>query len=122
VLTRPTEAAVTACIGDRGSGPLILNRVGHRINQSAAQRIMDRAARDLRGRHPRITPHVLRHSWTTLAIDAGVPSDQIQHDAGWADARMVAYYTHGRDQAPRATTHSVTAYVLTAARPAIGYR
>jgi hypothetical protein len=44
-----------------------------------------------------------------------VPQDQIQHDAGWADARMVCYYTHGRDQALRATTHSVAAFVFSAA-------
>jgi hypothetical protein len=56
-----------------------------------------------------------RHSWTTLSIDAGVPHDQIHHDGGWADARLVSYYTHGRDQALRATTHSVAAYVLSAA-------
>jgi integrase/recombinase XerD len=65
--------------------------------------------------HPRVTPHTLRYSWTTLAIDAGVPHDQIQHDGGWADARVVSYYTRGRDQALRATTHSVAAYVLSAA-------
>jgi integrase/recombinase XerD len=97
VLARPTEAAVFACTGDRTSGPMFLNRAGRRIDQRAAQRILDRATRGLHGRHPRITPHVLGHSWTTLAIDAGVPQDQIQHDGGWADARMVSYYTHGRD-------------------------
>ena len=68
----------------------------------------------LHGRHVRVTPHELRHSWTTLAINAGVAHDQIRHDGGWADARMVPYYTHGRDQALRATTHSVAAYVLSA--------
>ena len=69
----------------------------------------------LHGRHPRVKPHVLRRSWTTLAIDAGVPQDQIQHDGGWVDARMVAYYTRDRlDQALRAATHSVAAYVLSA--------
>ena len=115
VLARPTEAAVSACIGDRRTGPLFLNRAGHRMDQPAAQRFLDRAAHHLHGRHPRVTPHVPRHSWTTLAIDAGVPQDQIQHDGGWADARMVSYYTHGRDQALRAATHSVAAYVLSAA-------
>jgi site-specific recombinase XerD len=114
VLARPTEAAITACIAERTSGPLFLNRAGQRMDQRGAQRILDRAVANLRGRHPRVTPHVLRHSWTTLAIDAGVPHDQIQHDGGWSDARMVSYYTHGRDQALRATTHSVAAYVLSA--------
>jgi hypothetical protein len=49
---------------------------------------------------------MLRHSWTALAIDACAPQDQIQHDGGRADARVVSYYTHGRDQALPATTHS----------------
>ena len=70
-----------------------------------------RPARPPRPHHP---PHPAPQ-WTTLAIDAGVAHDQIQHDGGWADARMVSYYTHGRDQALRATTHSVAAYVLSAA-------
>jgi site-specific recombinase XerD len=115
VLARPTEAAVAACIADRTSGPLFVNRAGRRVDQRAAQRIRDRASVGLHGRHVRVIPHVLRHSWTTLAIDAGVAHDQIQHDGGWADARMVSYYTHGRDRALRATTHSVAAYVLSAA-------
>jgi site-specific recombinase XerD len=115
VLARPTEAAICTCIEDRTSGPLFLNRHGTRMDQRAAQRILDRATGRLHGRHPRITSHVLRHTWTTLAIDAGVPHDQTQHDGGWSDARMVAYYTHGRDNALRATTHSVAAYVLSAA-------
>ena len=115
VLARPTEAAVSACIADRRSGPLFLNRAGRRVDQRAAQRILDHASAGLHDRHVRVTPHVLRHSWTTLAIDPGVAHDQIQHDGGWADARMVSYYTHGRDQALRATTHSVAAYALSAA-------
>jgi hypothetical protein len=65
-----------------------------------------------------MTSQVRRHGWTTLAIDAGVPQDQIQHDGGRADARTVSHNTHGRDQAIRAATHSVAAYVLTAARRA----
>lgn len=114
VLARPTEAAIAACIAGRDSGPIFLNRSGTRAGQRSAQRIIDRCARNLHGRLPRITPHVLRHTWTTLAIDAGVPHDQIQHDGGWADARMLAYYTHNRDNALRSATHSVAAYVLSA--------
>ncbi len=114
VLARPTEAAIATCIEGRTSGPIFLNRLGVRASQRSTQRVLDRCARHLHGRLPRITPHVLRHTWTTLAIDAGVPHDQIQHDGGWADARMLAYYTHNRDNALRAATHSVAAYVLSA--------
>ncbi|UDY34017.1 tyrosine-type recombinase/integrase [Dermatobacter hominis] len=114
VLARPTEAAIIACADGRSSGPLFLTRSGTRAGQRSTQRILDRCAHHLRGHRTRITPHVLRHTWTTLAIDAGVPHDQVQHDGGWADPRMLAYYTHNRDNALRSATHSVAAYVLSA--------
>jgi hypothetical protein len=43
------------------------------------------------------------------------PRTRSNTTAAEADARLVSYYTHGRDQALRATTHSVAAYVLSAA-------
>jgi integrase len=61
---------------------LLLNLAGHRIDQRAAQRILYPAANAVHWRHPRLTPHLLRHTSTTLALDAGVPQDQIQHDGG----------------------------------------
>lgn len=62
---------------------------------------------------PASPPTSYVHTWTTLAVDAGVAQDQIQHDGGWSDA--LSYYTRGRNQALRATTHSVAAYILSAA-------
>lgn len=115
VLSRPTEAAVVAAIGDRASGPLLLTSAGTRMNQKAAQRIIDRCLIDVHGTHGRITPHALRHSWATAALGARVPPDQIQHDGGWADSRMVSYYAHGQDVPDRATTHAVTAFIAGAA-------
>ena len=115
VLARPTEAAVTrlhrrprqwAAVSQPGRTP---HRPTRRPTDPRPRQ--RRAARPPRPCHPpRAAPQL-----DTLAIDAGVAHDQIQHDGGWADARMVSYYTHGRDQALRATTHSVAAYVLSAA-------
>lgn len=110
-LARPTEAAVLAAIGDRTTGPLLLTAAGTRMNQKAAQRIIDRCMPHVRGTHGRITPHALRHSWCTAAHGAHVPTDQLQHDGGWADPRMATYYAHGQDQPDRATTHAVTAFI-----------
>lgn len=111
VLSRPTEAAVLAAANGRGDGPLLLTHAGTRMNQKAAQRIIDRCMRQVRGNHGRITPHALRHSWATAAVAAHVPPDQLQHDGGWSDARMVAYYSHGQDVPDRAATHAVTAFI-----------
>jgi site-specific recombinase XerD len=114
-LSRITEAAVRGAIGDREDGPLLLTRAGTRMNQKAAQMIIDRNMRHVDGAHGRITPHSLRHTFATLSARAGVPADQIQHDGGWADQRMLSYYTHGQDLADRAATHTVSAMVMSAA-------
>lgn len=114
-LSRPTEAAVRAAIGSRTEGPLLLTQAGTRMNREAAQRIITQALKSVRGDHGKITPHALRHSWATACLDAHVPSDQVQHDGGWSDMRMVTYYSHGQSKAARAATHAVSAYVYGAA-------
>lgn len=114
-LTRPTENAVFKAIGERTEGPLLLNKYGNRMTQRNAQLIIDKAIGSIRGGHGRITPHSLRHSWCTGCREAQVPLDQIQHDGGWSDGRIVAYYSHGFDRPDRAATHGITARVMGAA-------
>lgn len=114
-LSRPLEAALHACIGERTSGPLLRNRYGNRMTRSNAQQILDTASKNVRGRMPRLSPHVLRHTWVTLAVDAGADQSRIQHDGGWADSRLVAYYCHSRHDPLNATTHLVAAHVMSAA-------
>lgn len=113
--TRPTEDAVFKAIGERTTGPLLLNSYGNRMTQRNAQLIIDKAIKNVRGRHGRITPHSLRHSWCTGCREAQVPLDQIQHDGGWSDGRIVHYYSHGFDRPDRAATHGITARVMGAA-------
>ena len=114
-LSRPTEDAVRRAIGNRTSGPLLLNQWDRRMNRACVQRIIDQALKGVHGAHGRITPHTLRHSWTTAALDAHVPADQVQFDGGWSDQRMVTYYSHGHDAAEKAATHAVTAFIYGAA-------
>lgn len=115
ILDRTTEAAVRAAVDGRTTGPLLrIKRNGNRMNQKAAQVILDHAARKVRGTPPRITPHVLRHTWCSLALANGVPSSQVQHDGGWTDERLVTYYGHGHENPVRAASHSVSAAILAA--------
>lgn len=108
-----TAHAVHKVLEDGHVGPLLLNRQGNRLDQKAVQRIIDVGMRNVR--HPpsgRITPHSFRHTWCTLAQDAGVPLERIQADGGWADPRMPGtYYAHGHDNPFKAATHSVAALV-----------
>lgn len=114
-LSRPVEAALNACIGTRTSGPLLVNGWGNRMTRSNAQQVLDTASKNVRGRMPRLSPHVLRHTWVTLAVDAGADQARIQHDGGWSDGRLVAYYCHSRHDPLSGTTHLVAAHVLSAA-------
>jgi integrase/recombinase XerD len=113
-LSRPLEAILDECIDGRSEGPLLRNQAGNRMTRSNAQRILDRASVGLRGRVPRLSPHVLRHTWCTLAIDAGASLMKVQHDGGWADTRMAEYYCHTRHDPINSTTHLVAGFVLSA--------
>ena len=62
--------AVDAAAGQRISGPLLLTRAGHRMNRPAATRIVRRVATSA-GVTKHASPHSLRHSFITAALDAG---------------------------------------------------
>lgn len=112
-LSRPAEAAVHACIAGRTEGPLFLNSIGNRMDQHAAQVRLTRCSPHVRGEHPKITPHVLRHTWATLALIAGATHEQVRHDGGWSDGRMVSYYgSHGCGDPARAATHAVAGLIM----------
>lgn len=114
-LSRPVEAAIADAVGDRVEGPLLLNRAGNRMTRSNAQTVLDRAKRNVRGRVPTLSPHVLRHTWCTLAIEAGASLTRVQADGGWADTRMAEYYLHAKHDPLNSATHLVAAHVLSAA-------
>ncbi len=59
----------------------------------------------------RITPHSFRHTFVTLALDAGQRERDIAASTGHADSRMVAYYDRNRDAIARNSTHAVAAWV-----------
>lgn len=113
-LPLPVHAALQVAHDGRMSGPLLLTRAGTRMTQASVQRILDQAMRNVRGDHGRITPHSLRHSFATAGLDAGVSPEQLAHDAGWVDGRMLAYYSHGKDAAMKSTAHQIAGFVMSA--------
>lgn len=113
-LSRPVEAALYEAFTGRTSGPLILNQAGNRITRSNAQRILNQASKGLRGQVPKLSPHLLRHTWVTLAIEAGASLTRVQADGGWSDTRMAEYYLHAKHDPLNSTTHLVAAHVLSA--------
>jgi integrase/recombinase XerD len=66
--------AVDRAIGDRDGGPILLNRAGTRMDRNAATRRLKHLATVAGVRMPRMHPHMLRHTYVTTMLDAGVSS------------------------------------------------
>lgn len=62
--------AIDLAAGERLAGPVLLSRSGKRLDRHGATRIVRRVARKA-GITKHISPHSLRHSFITAALDAG---------------------------------------------------
>ena len=71
---------------------------------------MKRLARQA-GITKRISPHSLRHSFITAALDAGVPLRDVQEAASHADPRTTMRYDRGRGSLDRHATYIVATYL-----------
>ena len=102
--------AIDQVVGERRSGPLLLTQAGNRLNRHAATRIVNRLAKRA-GVTKHISPHSLRHSFITAALDAGVPLRDIQIAARHADPRTTTRYDRARNNLDRHASYVVTAFV-----------
>ena len=105
--------AVDLAAGERASGPLLLTQAGGRMNRSAATRIVRRLARSAGVTKP-ISPHSLRHSFITAALDAGVALRDVQVAARHSDPRTTTRYDRARHNLDRHASYIVTAYIASA--------
>ena len=64
--------AIDRAIADRTSGPILLNSRGARMDRHAATRRLRHLARHAGVRITRPHPHMLRHTFVTTMLDAGV--------------------------------------------------
>jgi site-specific recombinase XerD len=60
-----------------------------------------------------VGPHLLRHAFVTLALDAGVSLRDVQDAAGHADPRTTRRYDRGRYALDRAATYRLASYLAT---------
>jgi integrase/recombinase XerD len=106
--------AIDLAAAGRMEGPLLLTRTGRRLDRFAATRIVRRLAKRA-GIKKRISPHSLRHSFITAALDAGVPLRDVQIAARHADPRTTTRYDRARHNLDRHASYIVTAFVAGAA-------
>ena len=58
-----------------------------------------------------LSPHSLRHSAITFALDAGAALRDVQDYAGHKDPRTTRRYDHARDSLDRNAAYAVAAYL-----------
>jgi integrase/recombinase XerD len=105
-----TAYAIDRAVDGRQAGALILGRDGTRLKVAAARRTVRRLCRQA-GITKRITPHSCRHTFVTLALDAGVPERDIMASTGHSSTVMISYYDRNRGSIERNATHAVAAFV-----------
>jgi site-specific recombinase XerD len=105
-----TAAAIDEQLSERSDGPLLLANDDGPLNRFQATRIVRRLTRAAGiGKH--ISPHSLRHTAVTLALDAGVPLRDVQDMAGHADPRTTRRYDRARQSLDRHATYTLASYV-----------
>ena len=103
--------AVDRAAGDRTAGPLLLNRRGVRMDRHAATRRLQRLAAEAGVRLPRMHPHMLRHTFVTTMLDAGVDLRDVQIAARHADPRTTMRYDRARKNLDRHPNYILAAYM-----------
>lgn len=105
-----TSWAVEQTMYGRKSGPLFMLRGELPMDRRGVDRIVKRLAKQA-GIDKRISPHSLRHTFITLALDAGVSVRNVRNSVGHSDDRMVAYYDRNRESLTLNATHMVSAFI-----------
>jgi site-specific recombinase XerD len=103
--------AVDRAVGDRTAGPILRNRVGTRMDRNAATRRLRRLQQTAGVRIARMHPHMLRHTFVTTMLDAGVDLRDTQIAARHADPRTTMRYDRARNNLDRHPNYILAAYM-----------
>lgn len=94
--------------GDEQDAPLFTTRSGLPWDRHEAGRSLQRLAKAA-GIEKKVTPHVLRHTHATLALDLGVPLQHLQDSLGHRDPRTTRRYDHARNRFEQSSSRQVGA-------------
>lgn len=109
-----TRQAVDAALAGRAGGALVLNEAGRPINRQNVTTIVKRLGRKA-GIDKKLSPHGMRATMITQALNAGVPLRDVQQAAGHATVTMTLRYDRARESLNRHATYSVAQWVSSAA-------
>ena len=103
--------AIESAITDRAAGPILRTRRGTRMDRHCATRRLRRLSEVAGVRLPRMHPHMLRHTFVTTMLDAGVDLRDVQIAARHADPRTTMRYDRARKNLDRHPNYILAAYM-----------
>jgi integrase/recombinase XerD len=103
--------AVERAIGGRTVGPILLTSRGTRMDRHCATRRLRRLAEQAGVTIARMHPHMLRHTFVTTMLDAGVDLRDVQIAARHADPRTTMRYDRARKNLDRHPNYILAAYM-----------
>lgn len=103
--------AIERCIDERPAGPILQSSRGTRMDRHCATRRLRRLAEQAGVKLPRMHPHMLRHTFVTTMLDAGVDLRNVQIAARHADPRTTMRYDRARKNLDRHPNYTLAAYM-----------
>jgi integrase/recombinase XerD len=103
--------AIERSIDDRIAGPILLTTRSTRMDRHCATRRLRRLAEQAGINLPRMHPHLLRHTFITTMLDAGVDLRDVQIAARHADPRTTMRYDRARNNLDRHPNYILAAYM-----------
>ncbi|MEV1167366.1 tyrosine-type recombinase/integrase [Nonomuraea sp. NPDC049784] len=82
------------------SGRIFVTDTGGRFYRSSASKLVERIGRQA-GIEAKVTPHVLRHTWASIAKDLGASPTDIKEALGHEDLNTTMLYLHTANQLER---------------------
>ncbi|WP_439657753.1 tyrosine-type recombinase/integrase [Lentzea sp. HUAS TT2] len=106
--------AIDRAVDNRSAGPILLNLRARRMDRHCATRRLRRLAEAAIVRLPPLHPHLLRHTYVTTMLDAGVDLRDVQIAARHADPRTTMRYDRARKNLDRHPNYILAAYMASA--------
>lgn len=105
-----TANVLDVLLDGRTGGPVFVTRTGRRLDRWGAAKVIARLGREAGLARP-LSPHALRHTFATLALDAGVPLHVVQDGCGHSSPTTTRRYDGNRHSLDGAATHALAVYL-----------
>jgi integrase/recombinase XerD len=103
--------AIDRAVSGRSAGPILLHNRGTRMDRHAATRRLRLLAGTAGVQIARTHPHMLRHTFVTTMLDAGVDLRDVQIAGRHADPRTTMRYDRACKNLDRHPNYMLAAYM-----------